>query len=127
MFLKQIWQISQFERGIAFLKYIIQIQVLVSKHLMIIDLIMLLLWHVYLTREQFHYLVLIFQVRWVASQTKAIKTIKTNLFVITSHLGEAASRSDMYAGSAKKYLKDLCSSPVLKNFVPSSRHYHINS
>ena len=91
---------------------------------MIIDLTMLLLWHVYSTREQFHYLVLIFQVRWVASQTKAtcIKTIKTNLFVITTHLGEAASRSDMYAGSVKKYLKDLCSSPVLKNFLPSSRH-----
>lgn len=94
---------------------------------MIIDLIMLLLWHVYLTRELFHYLVIIFQVRWVASQTKALKTIKINLFVITTHLGEAASRSDMYAGSVKKYLKDLCSSPVLKNYIPSFRQSHNNS
>ncbi|XP_061174866.1 zinc finger protein 862-like [Saccostrea echinata] len=54
------------------------------------------------------------EVRWVASQSKALQAIKTNLLVITTHLGEAASRSDVYAGSAKKYLKDLCSSSVLK-------------
>lgn len=54
------------------------------------------------------------EVRWVASQSKALQAIKTNLLVITTHLGEAASRSDVYAGCAKKYLKDLCSSSVLK-------------
>jgi hypothetical protein len=54
------------------------------------------------------------QVRWVASQTSALKAIKNNLHVITTHLEEAATRKDVYAGTAKTYLKDLSSPYVLK-------------
>lgn len=52
--------------------------------------------------------------RWVASQGKVLRAIQTNLLVVTTHLDEAASRTDLYAGTAKKYLKDLTSAPVLK-------------
>lgn len=38
----------------------------------------------------------------------------SSLLVVTTHLDEAASRTDLYAGTAKKYLKDLTSAPVLK-------------
>lgn len=53
-------------------------------------------------------------VRWVASQGKALRAIQTNLLVVTTHLDEAASRTDLYADTAKKYFKDLTSAPVLK-------------
>lgn len=52
--------------------------------------------------------------RWVASQGKALRAIQKNLLVVTTHLDEAASRTDLYAGTGKKYLKDLTSAPVLK-------------
>lgn len=52
--------------------------------------------------------------RWLASQSKALLALKSNLGVIVMHLSEAATRTDIYAGAAKNYLNNLKNANMLK-------------
>lgn len=54
------------------------------------------------------------KVRWLASQSRALNALKSNLKVIVMHMDEAASRTDLYAGVAKNYLSNLKNANMLK-------------